>query len=240
MKIPKIPVFNLPDSPLYDLAQKRVPVAEITKDLVLYKDGGAALILESTSLNFGLLSEREQEAVVAAYAALINSLSFSVQILVRTQKKDVSQYLSKLEEKYNKIENPKLKKLMQGYRAFIADTIKKKNVLGKRFFIIIPFSPLELGLSKNIFGRLKADDKPLPYSKDYIIKKVETALYPKRDHLIRQTGRLGLKLHQLTNEEIIKLFFDTYNPDTESIKVDKIQETESGETKEIQNEATAN
>lgn len=239
MKLPKIPIFNLPDSPLYDLAQKRVPVAEITKDLVLYKDGGAALILESTSLNFGLLSEREQDAVVAAYAALINSLSFSVQILVRTQKKDVSQYLLKLEEKYHKIENPKLKNLMQGYKAFIADTIKKKNVLGKRFFIVIPFSPLELGLGKNVFGGLKTDDKAIPYSKDYVMKKVETALYPKRDHLIRQAGRLGLKLHQLTNEEIIKLYFDTYNPDTESIKVDKTPDDTSGGTKEKQNETAA-
>lgn len=243
MKIPKTPIFSLPDRPLYDLAQKRVPVAEITKDIVLYKDGGAALVLESTSLNFGLLSEREQEAVVAAYAALINSLSFSIQILVRTQKKDVSQYLEKLESRYNQIENPKLKNLMQGYKSFIADTIKKKNVLGKRFFIVIPFSPLELGISKNIFGGLKADDKPIPYSKIYIMKKVETALLPKRDHLIRQAGRLGLKLHQLSNEELIKLFYDTYNPDHETIKVEKAQEEEiesNNNTKETSHEATTN
>ena len=43
--------------------------------------------MESTSLNFSLLSEKEQEAVIAAYAALLNSLSFSVQIVVRTIRK---------------------------------------------------------------------------------------------------------------------------------------------------------
>lgn len=148
-------------------------------------------------------------------------------------------YLKRLEARYNEIANPKLKNLMQGYKAFIAETIKRKNVLGKRFFIIIPFSPFELGLAKNIFGGLKNSDKPIPYSKEYVMKKVETALYPKRDHLLRQAGRLGLKLHQLTNEELIKLFYDTYNPDAETIKVEKAQE-EIAEPKEVQNEAAAN
>ena len=42
--------------------------------MVVYKDGGAAIVLESTSLNFGLLSEKEQVAVIAAYAAMISDL----------------------------------------------------------------------------------------------------------------------------------------------------------------------
>ena len=91
--IPHIPFISVPDVPITSTSQNFLPLADITNDIAIYKDGGAALIMESTSLNFGLLSEKEQGAVIAAYAALINSLSFSLQIVVRTQRKDISNYI---------------------------------------------------------------------------------------------------------------------------------------------------
>ncbi|SRR5258708_2704929 len=209
--ISRIPFLNLPDLPLISTTQGELPIADITDDIVLFKDGGAALVMESTSLNFGLLSEKEQQAVVYAYAALLNSLSFSIQILVRSQRKDIGNYLAYLNEAAAKITNPKLQSVMASYRGFILEVVKKKNVLGKRFFIIIPFSPLELGVAKS-FSILRQSSGQLPFSKSYVVKKAQVALYPKRDHLIRQTGRLSLKLKQLTTSELIQLFYEFYNP----------------------------
>ncbi len=208
--ISRIPFLDLPDLPLISTTQSELPIADITDDIVLFKDGGAAVVMESTSLNFGLLSEKEQQAVVYAYAALLNSLSFSIQILVRSQRKDISNYLTYLGEAANKITNPKLQSVMASYRSFILEVVKKKNVLGKRFFIIIPFSPLELGVAKSFSTLTKKG--PLPFSKSYIVKKAQISLYPKRDHLMRQTGRLSLKLKQLTTSELIQLFYEFYNP----------------------------
>lgn len=213
----KIPLLNTPDVPLVRTTQDAVPVADILDDVVMYKDGGAAIILETSSLNFGLLSEREQEAVIAAFAAMINSLSFATQISVRTQRKDIGSYLAYLDEKIGKMENPKLKSLMVNYKTFISETIRKRNVLGKRFFLVIPFSPLELGFSKGLIPGMKKGG-PLPYTEDYILKKVKTILYPKRDHLIKQCARLGLKATQLNRSELIHLYYDIYNPSVEAVK----------------------
>lgn len=207
----KIPYLGMPDVALTSTTQKFVPIAEIVNDMILYKDGGAALVMETSSLNFGLLSEKEQQAVIAAYAALLNSLSFPIQILVRSQRKDITSYMNYLNQKEREIKNDKLLVLMNSYKTFIKESIKKKNVLGKRFFIIIPFSPLELGVTKTLLSTAKRKG-PLPYPKSYVVKKAKVALIPKRDHLIRQSGRLGLKLRQLPNEELIKLFYETYNP----------------------------
>src|SRR5579859_3575438 len=110
--ISKIPFLNLPDLPLISTTQDELPIADITDNIVLFKDGGAAIVMESTSLNFGLLSDKEQQAVVYAYAALINSLSFSIQILVRSQRKDIGNYLAYLQEASTKISNPKLQVVM--------------------------------------------------------------------------------------------------------------------------------
>jgi hypothetical protein len=208
-----IPFLSTPDKPLTQSTQALLPVADIVDDLVLYKNGGAAVVLESTSLNFGLLSEREQESVIASYAGLLNSLNFSVQILVSSQKKDISQYMTFLENAESKIQNQKLLDIMKDYRNFIDDAIKKKNVLSKRFFIAIPFSPLELGVAKSFATSIKPGSGPLPYPKSYIIRKAKIALYPKRDHFMRQAGRLAIRVSQLGNEDLIRLYYSIFNPE---------------------------
>ncbi|MBU0998098.1 hypothetical protein KJ570_00995 [Patescibacteria group bacterium] len=225
-----IPILGIPDRPVVSSTWKYLPISDICEDIVLYKDGGAGLIMESSSLNFSLLSQREQEAVVASYAALINSLSFSIQILVRSQKKDITNYLKYLDQIHPQQKNQKLSILMQSYKNFILNSVKKKNVLGKKFYIVIPFSPLELGVGKSIKSTLKGGGH-LPFPKSYVVKKAKIILYPKRDHLIRQAGRLGIKLKQLTNYELISLLYSIFNPQAPVIKQEKTAEEISGEVK---------
>ena len=202
--------------PIKASSQHHIIVADIVDDVVLTKDGGAAVVLRSTALNFSLLSEKAQEAVTISYAALLNSLSFPIQILVRSQKKDITRYLAFLDTQEKLQTNPQLKNLMVVYKNFVSQMVKKRNVLEKEFYIVIPFSPLELGITTSNFIDLFTPSvktkraKNLPYSKSYIIKKTKTVLYPKRDHLIRQVGRLGIKMDQLVTEELATLFFKIY------------------------------
>lgn len=207
----KLPFLSTPDKPLYDTTQDRIPIADIIHDIVLFKDGNAALIIESTSLNFGLLNEVEQEAVISSYAGLLNSFNFPVQIIVRSQRKDIGNYMRFLDEAKKVITNPKLMILMNDYQKFIVESVKKKNVLSKSFYLIIPFSRVELGLAKTMMS-LGPKSSLIPFPKSYVLKKARVSLYPKRDHLIRQARRLGVELRQLTTPELIELFFHIYNP----------------------------
>jgi hypothetical protein len=213
----KIPYLSLPDKPITSTTQDHLPIADITNDIVIYKDGGAAIVLESTSLNFGLLSQKEQEAVIAAYAAMINSLSFTVQILVRTQRKDISSYINYLDVQAAKLTHPLLIQLMSEYKGFILESVKKKNVLGKRFYVVLYLSPLELGVGKSIKAATRRAG-PLPFTKTYVIKKAKITLYPRRDHLVRQAGRLGIKFRQYTTKELIDLYHSIYNPERPAVK----------------------
>lgn len=198
-------------SPIKSSTQHHILIADIVDDIILTKDGGAVVILEATALNFSLLSEKEQGAITYAYSAFLNSLSFPIQIMIRSQKKDVSNYLSFLRENEEKIKNPLLKELMVSYEDFVSQIVKKRNVLEKQFFVIIPFLPFELGLSPaNLFAAIVKKRKRIPYTKDYVVKKAKTALYPRRDHLIRQSGRLSIKLRQLNTEQLAQLFFAIY------------------------------
>lgn len=211
-----VPFISTPDKAISTSTQDLLPLADIVDGIVIYKNGGASLIMESTSLNFGLLSENEQSAVIASYAGLLNSFNFPVQIVVRSQKKDISDYLKFLDEHQQKIQNPKLKILIEGYKNFIQEAIKKKNVLSKKFYIVIPFTPYELGIAKSFLSNIRLTPKGgalIPYPKSYVIKKAKITLLPKRDHLIRQAKRLNITLRQLTTEELIELFYNIFNPE---------------------------
>jgi hypothetical protein len=195
--------------PIRSSTQKFTEIIDINNDIVMFSDGSCAMVITTTAVNFGLLSEKEQEAIIYAYAGLLNSLSFSIQILIRTQHKDIGSYLELLKIQEQKQTNPKLKKSIAGYRQFVATTVKEKDVLDKKFYFVIPFSYLELGAStKVLFGGKKGT---LPYPKEYIYERALTVLTPKRDHIIRLLTRLGLRTTQLTGEQITKLFFTIYN-----------------------------
>ena len=211
-----IPYISTPDKPLTSTTWQQIPISDIIDDMVLLRNGGAAIVMESSSLNFGLLSEKEQVAVIAAYAALLNSLSFAIQIVVRSQRKDISNYMKFLDQTLIKITNPRLIKLADGYKNFIIESIKKKNVLEKRFYVIVPFSPLELGVAKSFLTTTKGANK-LPFAKSYALKKAKIILYPKRDHLIRQAGRVGVKFRQLNQNELIALYYNLYNSEPPSL-----------------------
>lgn len=215
--IAKIPYLGLPDEPLIDSAQNFMPIADIVEDVILFKDGGAALVMESSSLNFSLLSEKEQQAVIIAYGALLNSLSFPIQIVVRSQIKDLTKYLNYIDEAKTKITNEKLLLAINNYRSFITETVKKKNVLGKNFYIVITLSPLELGVAKSALAITKKKG-PLPFAKSFVSKKAKIVLYPRRDHLIRQGARLGLKIRALSNDELVKILYDFFNSEPPSVR----------------------
>lgn len=199
-----------PVVPIRASTQQFTEIEDVAQNIVMFQNGSCALIISVAAVNFSLLSEKEQEIIIYSYANLLNSLSFPIQILIRSKHKDVSAYLHLLEEKEREQKNPKLAKSIHGYRAFIEQTVKEKEVLDKKFYIVIPFSSLELGVSSKVLLGNKTSG--LPYQKAYIFERALIALSPKRDHLIRLLAKIGLKAQQLANDQIIQLFFSLYNP----------------------------
>jgi len=190
--------------------QDHLDVEDIQDDLVILKDGSVCLVLQTAAVNFGLLSETEQDATIYAYAGLLNSLTFPLQILIKSQRKDISAYLKLLKKEEDQQKNNELRDRIKDYRLFIESMVRENNVLDKKFYLVLPFFAVEMGL-KSGSGLFK---KGLPYPKSYILERAKTALFPKRDHLVRQFNRIGLKISQLTTKQLIELFFKTYNPES--------------------------
>lgn len=191
-------------------------IDKITNDVAILKDGSVVMVIQTSAVNFDLLSENEQLAIIGSFAALLNSLSFSIQILIRSKKLDISHYLNTLKEAERKQTNPLLQLMMQRYRAFVAAIIRDNEVLDKQFYVILAVSPIELGVvsSSNY-------EKNLP--------KAQNLLGPRRDHILKQLSRIGLKSTQLTDERLIRLFYDIYN-DEDKVTLADVQANPANQT----------
>jgi hypothetical protein len=205
-------------TPIRATTQEALDVEDITNNLILLRDGGAAMVLKIKAVNFALLSEEEQDSIIYSYAALLNSLSFPIQILIRSQKKDITNYIKLLKSQESRQLNPTMKNRLIQYRQFVETIVKERNVLDKTFYVIIPFFPTELGITPgNAATNLLPGSRPaksLPFDKSYIVQKALNVLEPKRDHFLRQLPRLNLNARQLQTQELIQLLYTIYNPET--------------------------
>ena len=209
--------------------QQFLDIYDITNNFVIMKDGTVSTILTVDAMNFGLLAEEEQDAIMYAYAGLLNSLNYTVQIIIHSQTKDVTSYLKILQEQELQAENETMRRRIRMYREFVGNLIHERNVLDKKFYVVIPATALEMGFlaTSSILPGSKAFDIST-VERSLIIEKAQNLLDPKRDHLIAQFARIGLYSRQLTTQEIIQLFYIRYNP--EAVEGQQIGESSSYST----------
>lgn len=203
--------------------QEHLDIYAIKDHLVFLKDGSAALVLKTTAINFNLLSEEEQDATIFAYAGLLNSLSFPIQIIVRSQRKNISDYLNLIDTRIQAVSSQKIKEQLLAYRQFVKSLVKENRVLEKKFYVVIPFSAVELGITKSTFNPFAKSPQKPPFDLVYIEEKASTTLYSRRDHLIRQFARIGLKASQLTTSELVTLFYTIYNQSSSILSTPQTQ-----------------
>lgn len=203
--------------------QQHLDIEDIRENLVVLKNGTVSVVLETTSVNFDLLAGQEQQSSILTFAGLLNSLTFPIQIVISTQKTDTSKYLELLDEYKRKQVNQALNQQVSIYQDFIANLTTTSVILNKRFFAIIPTTNMPLITKtsplKSLFGK---DEKII--NVDQLLLKAQTELAPKRDHLIKQFGNMGLTARQLENDELIKLYYAIYEPDKAGLDVMNVRE----------------
>lgn len=198
--------------------QDHLEIKNIVDDLVITKSGSVGLVLQTNAINFDLLAEYEQDSKIFAFAGLLNSLNFHIQILIRTKRIDISNYVEYLKNQKQKSMSEGLQRMMEIYTEFIQNLIVQNNVLDKNFFIVIPYNPAASIPGTNLFDAKKTKEEQesqMAMKEEQLLEKAKIFLYPKRDHIIKQLGRMGLTGRQLGNQELITEFYTTYNPEEE-------------------------
>lgn len=197
-------------APVKSSTQKFTEIEAVQDDVLMLQDNSCAVIVQAGAVNFGLLAEEEQQAMIYSYASLLNSLSFPVEIVIISKRMDISSYLDYLDQRILSQHDAILHERILEYQSFIKSIVKKNTILEKNFYFVIPFSPLELGL-KGSSGR--------KLNHEYVFTRAKTSLYPKRDHLLRLLKKIGLGGKPLYEQEIAELFYNLYNPTANGAKL---------------------
>lgn len=203
--------------------QDHLDIEDIRDNLVVLKNGKVSVVIETTSLNFDLLSGIEQDTSIGSFAGLLNSLNFPIQIVIRTQRTDISKYLTLLDQyKQTVANNNPLTQQISIYQEFINSLTASTQILNKRFYAVIPSTTTAAIKTPYVKQLLGQREKIINIQQ--VVEKAKVELQPKRDHLIKQFANMGLAAKQLTNEELIKLYYAIYEPDKLGVEMLNLRE----------------
>ena len=200
--------------------QSTLLISEIRDNMVIMKDGSFRAVVACKSINFDLMSDMEREGVEISYQNFLNSLNFTTQILIRSQKVDIGPYIEKLIAIRKENDNMLLGVLMDDYINFIDILSQEANIMDKSFFIVIPYyssadAEKLLQQTKNVF-------KSFSKAKGIEATRIDRVTYDKAiselnnrvETVMSGLFQIGVHSVRLRTRELAGLYYNFNNPDT--------------------------
>ena len=203
--------------------QNSLMFEELRDNMVIMGDGTFRAVVAAQSINFDLMSGRERDGIEQSYADFLNSITFPIQIYIRSQKVDIGPYLDKLEQLRVNQDNMLLGVLMDDYIQFIDALSQEANIMDKSFFVAVPYS---IGDEKARVGDSTSGKMPLRAllmpSKSHQAIKVPADQYERaKDEITNRVNavidglaQVGIRAVRLKTRELGELYYNIYNPDT--------------------------
>lgn len=199
--------------------QNSLQIATIRDGIVIMKDGSFRSVVMAKSINFDLMSPPEQDAVEYAYQSFLNSLYFDIQIFVRSRKIDMGPYLEKLGKIRTNTDNMLLGMLMEDYIFFIEDLVNQTNIMSKEFYLVVPYfgnvdAAKAIESSKRLLGSIMGEKKTVVTIDENTLETAKTELTNRVQSVVNGLMQMGIQAIPLDTQELIELYYNTYNPDT--------------------------
>ncbi len=203
-------------------AQDFVPIKEVRDGIITLKDGSMCALILASSVNLSLKSQEEQQAIIMGFQTFLNSLDFSLQIVVQSRRLDIKPYLITLEERMKAQVEPLLKVQTKEYIEFIRQFTDEVAIMKKSFVLVVPYGQTQLqaneNVLKNVFG--KKDDATKTVQMEF--EEQRSQLDQRISVVTQGLGRIGIRTVQLGTEEVVELFYKIFNPGetTQAIRIE--------------------
>ncbi|MCI8620465.1 MAG: hypothetical protein HFJ50_01205 [Clostridia bacterium] len=120
--------------------QEWLPFERILNDgIIKIKDNSYIKIMNVIPINYSLKSDLEKEGILNSYKTFLKTCNFDVQILIQSNKEDLSNHILKIKESVKKENNLNLYKISEKYIKFITKLNNEKKSSSKNFFIITKY-----------------------------------------------------------------------------------------------------
>ncbi len=198
--------------------QQFVPVREIRNGTIILKDGGYRGVLICSSINFGLKSADEQHAITFGFQNFLNTLDFSIQIVINSRRMDLRPYLALLEEKAPEQKTELMRIQLHEYVEFVRSFTDQANIMTKSFYIVVPYAPHvsvadTLSFFKHLPGGKAGESASANGAAAEVSFEEDRAQLEQRLSLV--VGGLsgtGVRAVPLGTEEVIELLYRSFNP----------------------------
>ena len=223
--------------------QTYLRISEIRENTLILKNGGLRSVLRVSSINFNLKSEDEQNAIIYSYQGFLNTLEDPLQIVIRSKKLDIDNYLDDLREKATKQTNLLLQKQTNEYVEYIQKLVEYADIMAKEFYVIVshdPYRAKDVSFLTKFFGFINAKDsyaeiKQRRQEFDDLKKKLSQKVNSVKIGL----ENCGLQVEELSTKELIELFYEINNPVTSRYqKGDKWDQSQIKTDQELKAEDT--
>ncbi len=191
--------------------QQFVPIERVRDGVVILKTGELRAILITNSLNLGLKSEDEQQAVLSQFQNFLNSLDFPIEFFVQSRKLNIKPYMDLLQDRSKLVKEDLLKIQIHEYMGFIAKFTEESNIMTKHFFITIPYmSPSTQTVTTSSLLSF-AGGEPQNTKQDGF-EQARIQLDQRVATVMQGVSRFGLRAQRLGTEEVVELFYKLFNP----------------------------
>jgi hypothetical protein len=173
-------------------SRRQVQIKEVKDNVLILPGNHYRTVLETSSVNFELKSEDEQDVLIDNFQNFLNSLPCTLQILIRVREVDTDRYLEEFSKSQGKDSEKVYRDQMKNYCDFIRTLVSGNKILSRRFYVVIPYTPTD---KTGDFDLIK---EQILLSQDIVAKGLE---------------KLGMKTRALDTFEILELFYKFYNFD---------------------------
>ncbi len=194
---------------------KLLEVENIRDGILILKNGSLRQIIAVSGINILLKSDEEQSMICRSFQDFLNSLDFSIQLIVHSREISLKKYLERLKKQEEKETSNLLKLQIREYVEFIKKLVEKGVFYQKNFFVVVPYDIPLIHRKNSVFSFLK-----FPFGKSNTSKRKELFSFEeKKNQLLQRVElvidgleRIGLINKILNTNEVIELLYNLYNP----------------------------
>ena len=192
--------------------QSFVPVEEVRNGVVVLKQDGYRGILMCSAMNFALKSEDEQRAIIGGFQNFLNTLDFSVEIVVHSRKMDIRPYLTLLESQMDKQKTELMRLQLREYIAFIRNFMDSSDIMTKTFYVIVPYTPAIANEVASTLPFIKKQGGGVTAAGADSFEENRIQLEQRMGLVASGLQGAGIRAVPLGTEEIIELLYRSFNP----------------------------
>jgi hypothetical protein len=110
-------------------SRRQIQIKEVRDGILVLPYNQFRIVIETSSINFELKSEAEQDVLIESFQNFLNSLPCPLQMLIRVREIDIDRYIEQISQSKKSEKEKVYKDQIENYSAFIKDLVTGSKIL---------------------------------------------------------------------------------------------------------------